>query len=393
MSVLYIDKAVLLKYNYSIIKRFATKRLAKEKRGKDMKITKIGDIKIIMQNPDSKHNYFAWPSAVRLQNGKIAVVASGYRERHVCPFGKTVISYSEDEGETYTFPAPVIDTPLDDRDGGIMTFGEKGVIVTSFNNTVEFQRDYANAYDNAYLDSVTAEEEQKYHGSTFRVSKDCGVTFGKIYKSPVTNPHGPVELPDGTILWVGNIHHEEDKKTDGHHLQAYKINVENGTSEYLGKIKNMPVGEFNPYFCEPHTIVADDGTIITHIRVEQGRPVYIGTIFQTISKDGGKTWSTPVQLLADVGGLPPHILKLANGTLVCTYGFREEPYGIRAMVSKDNGKTWQTDMEVCRAGVDWDLGYPASVELKDGSILTVFYAHESADKPAVIMQQKWKLEE
>ena len=120
-----------------------------------MKIIKIGEEKVIMSNPESKHNYFGWPSAVRLQNGKIAVVASGFRLRHVCPFGKTVISYSDDDGETYTMPAPVIDTVLDDRDGGIVPFGERNVIVTSFNNAIEFQRECAKergtGYDFGYL--------------------------------------------------------------------------------------------------------------------------------------------------------------------------------------------------------------------------------------------------
>ena len=103
-----------------------------------MKIVRMGEPQTVMSNPESRHNYFGWPSIARLQNGKIAVVASGFRLRHICPFGKTVISYSEDDGETYTAPAPVIDTVLDDRDGGIVPFGEKGVIVTSFNNSVEF---------------------------------------------------------------------------------------------------------------------------------------------------------------------------------------------------------------------------------------------------------------
>ena len=104
-----------------------------------MKITLLGDPQIIMHNPNSPHNYFAWPTAAKLQNGKIAVVASGFRLRHVCPFGKTVISYSDDDGKTYSPPIPVIDTVLDDRDGGILPFGKSNVIVTSFNNTVAFQ--------------------------------------------------------------------------------------------------------------------------------------------------------------------------------------------------------------------------------------------------------------
>ena len=50
-----------------------------------MKIVKLGDPKIIIDNPHSRHNYFGWPTATRLQNGKIAVVASGFRLKHICP--------------------------------------------------------------------------------------------------------------------------------------------------------------------------------------------------------------------------------------------------------------------------------------------------------------------
>ena len=77
-----------------------------------MKITPIGNARIIMSNPFSKHNYFGWPSAARLQNGTIAVVASGLRLRHICPFGKTVISYSEDEGESESETNKPVDTKI-----------------------------------------------------------------------------------------------------------------------------------------------------------------------------------------------------------------------------------------------------------------------------------------
>ena len=37
-----------------------------------MKISLIGTAKTVMDNPLSKHNYFAWPSVARLKNGKVA---------------------------------------------------------------------------------------------------------------------------------------------------------------------------------------------------------------------------------------------------------------------------------------------------------------------------------
>ena len=358
-----------------------------------MKIIPIGNPQNVMSNPMSKHNYFGWPSVARLQNGKIAVVASGFRRRHVCPFGKAVISYSEDEGKTYTAPAPVIDTVLDDRDSGIVPFGKSGVIVTSFNNTVGFQRKYARPFDSAYLDLIRPEEEAEALGSTFRISHDCGVTFGPIFKSPVTSPHGPLELLDGTLLWVGRTFSEEDRHRVGYDgILAYRIHLD-GSMEYVGKIPNIRIGDTEPLLCEPHSLQLPDGKILTHIRVQSGGENPIFTTYQSESDDGGKTWSTPIPLLDRNGGAPAHLLRHSSGILISAYGYRNAPYGIRAMFSRDNGKTWDTEYDIYVNGISSDLGYPATVELSDGSLLTVFYAKQNENGPAVIMQQRWTFEE
>lgn len=357
-----------------------------------MKIVRIGEPKIVMANSESRHNYFAWPTVARLQNGKIAVVASGFRCRHICPFGKTVISYSENDGETYTAPAPVIDTVLDDRDGGIVPFGEKGVIVTSFNNTVAFQRRYArSSYDLGYLDLITPEAEQIALGSTFRISNDCGVTFGKIHKSPITSPHGPVELPDGTLLWVGRTFSHENQKQISDCIQAYRINPD-GSTAYVGEIENIKIGDADTLSCEPHAIILDDGAILTHIRVQSMGGEKLFTIYQSESHDNGKTWTKPKPVLPRLGGSPPHLFKHSSGMLICTYGYREVPFGIKAMFSSDGGKTWDIGNDIYVNNVNGDLGYPSTIELKDGSLLTVFYAHQGEGQPAVIMQQKWRFE-
>ncbi|MBQ9116616.1 MAG: exo-alpha-sialidase [Clostridia bacterium] len=355
-----------------------------------MKIILHGQPETVMSNPLSKHNYFGWPTVARLKNGKIAVVASGYRLRHICPFGKMVISYSEDEGKTYTAPAPLIDTTLDDRDGGIMTFGDSGVLVASFNNTRAFQRSlaYATPYDLAYLDRVTDAEEARDLGSTFRISTDNGVTFGPIFKAPVTSPHGPLELSDGTLLWVGRKYSCNDTQMFDDKILAFKVDLDGGT-EYVGEIANVTDFDFNPLSCEPHTVQLDDGTLLTHIRVQNYGDNPLFTVYQSESRDMGKTWSKPIQLLPQMGGSPPHILKHSSGMLVCTYGYREAPFGVKAMFSRDNGKTWDYGYDIYVNGVSGDLGYPSSIELADGSILTVFYAHPSKNEPALILQQRW----
>ena len=349
-----------------------------------MKIELIGEPKIIISNPDSIHNYFGWPSAAKLQDGRIAVACSGFRLEHICPFGKACIAFSDDNGETYSKPVPVIDTPLDDRDAGIVPFGENSVILTSFNNTREFQRSCHpdTKYMTDYLDTVTDEQEKDALGSEFCISDDCGKSFGKVYKSPVTSPHGPTVLNNGTVLWVGRIFNDHDSFTDGEQgLRAFRINTD-GSMDFVGEIPDID----GIYSCEPHTVQLKDGTLICHIRTEN-----TFTTYQSESTDNGKTWTKPHRILPDHGGAPAHLLQHSSGVLISAYGYREYPYGIKVMFSTDGGKTWDTDHVLYENTVTDDLGYPATVELDDGSLLTVFYAHPDEKSPAVIMQQKWKI--
>ncbi len=59
------------------------------------------------------------------------------------------------------------------------------------------------------------------------------------------------------------------------------------------------------------------------------------------------------------------------------------------MISRDEGKTWEMAGQLYE-GKDSDLGYPSTVELKDGSLLTAFYAGQDG-ATAVLQQQQWSL--
>lgn len=91
-----------------------------------MRIEKIEEARVILSNPGSRHCYFAWSTAERMKNGRLAVAASGFRLSHICPFGKAVMAISEDEGGHYSAPMSIIDTVLDDRDAGLCAFGKSG---------------------------------------------------------------------------------------------------------------------------------------------------------------------------------------------------------------------------------------------------------------------------
>lgn len=350
--------------------------------------------RIICDNPDSQFSYFAWPSVTRLPDGTLAAVCSGFRLSHVCPFGKAVIFYSRDEGVTWTRPAPVIDTPLDDRDAGLCVTRDGRVILTSFNNTVAFQRNHVRGVVKrhgespraelieAYLNTVPSDAEEKYLGSTYRVSTDGGYTFGSLHRSPVTSPHGPCTMPDGRVLWVGRSY---SAASPGGDIICTELD---GDDEFrpLSQIRNCTDDCGELFSCEPHSLPLPDGRLLTAIRAQRAGEAREFTVYLCVSEDGGLTHSAPHPVLPHLGGSPPHMLLHSSGDIVMTYGRRETPYGIRARVSRDGGASWGRELILVDGEPSGDLGYPASAELRDGRILTVYYSNHGT---ARIYQTVW----
>jgi hypothetical protein len=50
-----------------------------------------------------------------------------------------------------------------------------------------------------------------------------------------------------------------------------------------------------------------------------------------------------------------------------------EPFGVRARISSDDGRNWSDEIVLRQDGGSWDLGYPRSVQRKDGKMVSVYY--------------------
>ncbi|MCX5744820.1 MAG: sialidase family protein [Proteobacteria bacterium] len=92
------------------------------------------------------------------------------------------------------------------------------------------------------------------------------------------------------------------------------------------------------------------------------------------SDDDGRTWSAPIAVTRP-GEHPADLCRLAGGRLLLTFGRRRRPLGCGALTSVDGGATWDRDHEVLLAGdgIGNDVGYPSTVQLDDGTIVTVLY--------------------
>ena len=85
---------------------------------------------IVCRLPGERFGYFGWPSIARMDDGtskmrqsRLVVASSGLRTEHVCPFGKTVLNISTDDGHTWSAPEIINNSLLDDRDAGVVNLG------------------------------------------------------------------------------------------------------------------------------------------------------------------------------------------------------------------------------------------------------------------------------
>jgi hypothetical protein len=83
------------------------------------------------------------------------------------------------------------------------------------------------------------------------------------------------------------------------------------------------------------------------------------------------------------------MLELQDGRLVLSYGYRKEPYGIRAVFSHDQGKTWSEPFVLRDDGGAWDLGYTRTLERPDGKLVTVYYYNLDKDSERFIGATIW----
>jgi sialidase-1 len=359
----------------------------------------------IFAMPQEFFGYCGWPTVGRMPDGTLVAVASGLRNGHVCPFGRTIICYSYDDGKTWTSPRVINDSSLDDRDAGVVPLGGDRLLVSWFTSDIRVHssKSYEQMPDKQRVERwraafarYTDEAVARCVGSWVRHSLDGGETWEPKVRVPVNAPHGPIRLRSGDLLYFGKQMYSEDLDPG---CVAALVSHDDGKTWVLKGTVPLYEGTLPGNYHEPHVAELPDGRLVGLIRVQNIRGVDVQledlglvhfSMAQTISDDGGSTWS-PVEPLA-FHGSPPHLLAHSSGALICVYGYRLEPFGERAMISTDGGTSWNYDYILRSDGPDHDLGYPSSVELGDGSILTVYYQKpDSKDDQCGLLWTRWWL--
>ena len=365
--------------------------------------------KVVSRISDGIFRYQAWPTITKDKDGVLYVGVSGHRLNHICPFGKDLMYVSTDEGETWSAPQIINDTYLDDRDAGMLAWGDGHLLLTWFSQDLELYRgrqqfEHSRAHQTTTgplavgaMDYVAALPEGTIEvGSFTKISHDNGKTWSEKHLSPLSSPHGPCLLNDGTLLYVGTIvskdgKYMEDKMDMTKRIQAWTSKDFGETWEQLSY---LPIPEnFDKASHEPYAIQLNNGDILAAVRFQNktGPSRAFMSIYTTVSHDGGKTWE-PAQYTG-IDGAPPHLLQHSSGAVIMVYSQRCASNASYARVSYDNGKTWSEEKKIGLDSPDWDHGYPSTVELSNGDLLTVYYQKCPGDTYNSVHSVRYSLDE
>lgn len=352
------------------------------------------ETRVISQQPNLYHG---WPTVARRRNGQLVLVCSGGRESHVCPFGRVELMVSSDEGKSWSWPQVLLDSPTDDRDAGVIETARGTLLVTTF-TSLAYEPGFLKAQKvpagqpgawppekvaawQAVHSRITDAERKAELGQWVLRSIDGGLNWSPRVPTIVNSPHGPTQLADGRLLYAG-----VELWSPARRVGVAESRDDGLTWQWLAPIPVRPDDDLKNYH-ELHGVETADGRIVVQIR--NHNKTNEGETLQTESADGGKTWSVPRAI--GVWGLPSFLLRLQDNRLLMTYGYRRKPFGNQVRISEDHGRTWSEPLTISGDGIGGDLGYPSTVELGDGTLLTVWYETMASSPKAVLRQARWRL--
>ena len=293
-----------------------------------------------------------FPRLVAMPDGQlIAFFKTG--AAHIGKGGRASMSRSTDGGLTWSEPVTAFDRP--DADDGIDATGvarDGSLMAAAVSYTWDGDRYTTKGWKAS---------------AWFLRSRDAGRNWSEPVAVNITPldwayPFGHIlEEDDGTLLLSG--YGGPLPKTDKGDQICFIVRSRDGGKSW-GDYSEIARGH-NELTLHRRR----DGSLLALLRSAEG-----GYLASTTSRDRGRTWTAPARITEDREH-PPDLLRLAGGDLLLTFGQRNKPYGVQTMRSRDDGATWERSTRVVLAwdGDHSDLGYPVTIQRRDGRLVTIYY--------------------
>lgn len=333
------------------------------------------------------YGHLAFPDVVKLKNGRLmAVCRSGYN--HADEGGEILVSFSDD-GIKWKTPETWIDDPvIDDRDPSITVLSDGRVAVNWFK--YRYPADYSEPWVH-HLFFAVADKNGKNIGGEVQV--DGGIFDYSATSSMNENGIWVDENGDEVTVAASSssiVEHEGKLIIPGYFGNALNWQSMGKTPKTRVVLFESPDGgktwtpnevkaeiDDKTWLSEPALLKITEKRWLLHVRTAVGAsPSAKGDLVQSISEDGGKTWSAYKSL--GFVAHAPELLKLENGVIVSAFrwfdweGMNATREAVSMVYSLDGGETWSDVIEILDCGAV-ECGYPGMVELPDNKILVVYY--------------------
>ena len=309
-----------------------------------------------------------FPVMIRLNSGELLAVLRG-GGAHVDVHGRLDTVISTNNGKSWSAAATAVDGEFDDRNPALGQ-SKDGAVLLAFS--------IAKNYDETGRKFRGTRKDRVFDGVYVMRSANKGKTWSKPERSEtihsfyagkgLVSPYGKiVQLMDGTLLMAVYFEFFDDRG-----FQSYVFrSSDNGKS--WGEPSLMGAG-----YNETGIVVLPNGDVLAALRSGGDQHLSIAR-----SSDGGRTWSAAAQVTSGLEH-PGDLIVLKDKRVLLSYGERNAPRGVHALLSADNGKTWdKTKMiTLVDSAPNVDCGYPSSVQLPDGGVATMYYqVNDPANTP------------
>ena len=297
-----------------------------------------------------------WPNLTLMANGEIAAAIYNHPSHGYGSGSNIELWTSSDEGKLWDFRSTVSsqaeNNPRSIRMNHAVGLNSEGHIIAMVSGYQENQR-------------------LPFLPLQLCISPDNGLTWSRSLLDEIGYiPFGDIiALPDRELLCAMYIKNKPDGRT------ALLFSSKDGGVTWSEKSRIGEAGETNLLYCKNGVLLAAGRTPCRE-SMDRVLPHGAGTMIYR-SNNQGQTWDSG-KLISPQGQENAHLLELLDGRILCAITSRIPGlFGVIFRISADGGGTWSVpEVLISIPAADWrktDSGYPSSVQLPDGTIVTAFY--------------------